>query len=765
MKGLSVRALLLQLLISFFVLGSCARTDSSAEREALRDLNVVLITVDTLRADYVSAYGDRARTPHIDMLAHEGIAFERCIAQTPLTFPAHATILSGTYPFYHRLRDNGGMAAPAELELVSETLRDAGFSTSAFIGAYVLHSKWGLHQGFDKYSDEFPRSRYERILLQNEKRADEVIGRAKEWIARHKESRFFTWIHIYDPHTPYEPPAPFDKYHDDPYRGEVEYTDSAIGELVDFLREEGLYDKSLIVLTADHGESLGSHGEREHGYYVYEPAVWVPLIMRAPSSFSVERVEELVEHVDIVPTILDMLDIPAPSTVQGESLLSLMLGSDPGEGGVAYTETYYPRLHLGASELTAFYRDNMKYINAPREELYDIQRDGGEQRNLAAAADFEERKERLQTELSDFVEKNSASALEPPSVELSREDGEALRALGYLATPTLVADGEPLADPKDKIYVYNHLADATARLQKGEFGPAVEAANEALRDEPNLLEAHVLLGNAYQRQGMSREAVASFERVLELRPDSNFAMLDLLSALINLGENDRVIDKAQRFLQQFPRDPLLYEQLGLAYFFERHYERALESFLQAIDLGPSAIALSKAGEIYAIQGDLDTGETYVRRALEKNPRNKGSFYTLGQIEEARGNLDEAVALYQKELENNPKEYKASFNAAVILKKQGRYSEAIPFYLKTIEAHPRFNVPYFMIADYYYQQGTKLKQAIELCKQGIEANPNEETALLGYQILLRLLMKTNDQASFELYSAKANELMRKTGKNP
>ena len=752
-------AALSAVLIGLLAVGGCRRTDVSRERETLRDLNVILITVDTLRADYVSAYGDRAQTPSIDGLARDGVVFERCIAQTPLTLPAHVTLMSGTYPLYHRVRDNGGAAAPEQLELISETLRDHGFSTSAFIAAYVLHSKWGLRQGFEHYSDEFNRSRYERMLLQNEKRADEVIDLAKDWLRSHKESRFFTWIHLYDPHTPYDPPAPFDKYIENPYRGEVEYTDSVLGELLTFLRAEGLLEKSLIVFTADHGESLGAHGEREHGFFVYEPAVWVPLIVRTPVKFPVKRVGRLVEHVDVLPTVLDMLEIPSPSAVQGESLLDLMFGAKPEGEATAYTETFYPRLHLGWSELAALYQGGMKYIEAPREELYQLDKDEEERENLASDDDFGPTKKILRDRLSSFVERASSDSLEPAAVTLSREDTEALRALGYATSAAQPAGVKPLADPKDKVDVFNYLADATARLRKGEVDAAMTAAREALRGEPNLLEAHVLLGNAFQRQGMFREAVESCERVLELKPDSNFAMIDLLGALINLGENDRVVETAPRFLSQFPNDPVLHEELGVAYFYKRDYERALASFERSIELAPSAVALSKVGEIYAIRGELETGEAYVRRALGKNPRNKGSYYTLAQIEEKRGNMADAITLYQKELDNNPREYKAAFNAAVILKKQGRADEAIPFYQKAIHANPNFNAPYFMIAEYHLQQGTNLPQAIELCRRGIDVAPEVESALAGYQILLRLLMKTGDRASYNLYSAKANALQQ------
>jgi arylsulfatase A-like enzyme len=334
----SHRAVVVSLFLAL-PLVACGREDASRDREALGELNVILITVDTLRADHVSAYGEGARTPHIDALAEDGVLFERCICQTPLTLPAHVSLLSGTYPLHHRVRDNGGLAVPDELELVSETLHDHGFATAAFVGAYVLHSKWGLDQGFDLYSDDFNRARYERIRLQNEKRAPEVIGLAEKWLRARSESRLFAWIHLFDPHAPYDPPAPFDQS-GDPYRGEVESVDAALGELFGFLRAEGLYERSLIVLTADHGESLGDHGEREHGFFIYEPTVHVPLILRAPVAFPVKRVRGLVEHVDVAPTILDLVGVPIPAAMQGRSLADELFGEAEPADATAYTETF-----------------------------------------------------------------------------------------------------------------------------------------------------------------------------------------------------------------------------------------------------------------------------------------------------------------------------------------------------------------------------------------------------------------------------------------
>ena len=292
------------------------------------DLNVILITIDTLRADHVGAYGmDRARTPVLDALAAEGGRFEHCVAQTPLTLPSHTSLLSSTYPLFNQVRDNGGFQVPGSLTLLSEQLQQQGFATAAFIGAFVLHGKWGLDQGFDTYSDHFDPLRYGKILLENEKRADEVLGNARRWLENLGDRQFFSWIHLYDPHSPYDPPAPFGGDSSQAaYRGEVEYADGELGKFIAFLKEKGLYERSLIVVAADHGEGLGDHNEDGHGMFLYETTVHVPLIIRAPKPFARRVLGETVELVDVAPTILDLLGVPAPKQWQGRSLWPLLDG-------------------------------------------------------------------------------------------------------------------------------------------------------------------------------------------------------------------------------------------------------------------------------------------------------------------------------------------------------------------------------------------------------------------------------------------------------
>ena len=738
----------------------------TSDRRALRDLSVILVTVDTLRADHVSAYGGgRAATPHLDDLARQGALFERCIAQTPLTLPSHATILSGTYPLYHQVRDNGASLVPGRLTLLSELLKEKGYATGAFVGAYVLDSKWGLDQGFDTYRDDFDRSRYQRLLLQNERRAEEVVARARAWIGSMIDRRFFAWIHLYDPHAPYQPPSPFDRHPDSPYRGEVEYVDHVVGELFDFLRETGIADRSLLVAASDHGEGLGEHGEDEHGFFVYESTVRVPLIMRAPVVFPVKRVGELVGLVDVAPTILDALGIPAPSEIQGRSLLPLLLGERREGADTAYAETFYPRLHYGWSDLRAFYREDWKYVDAQRPELYRLSEDPGESMNLAADPRWEKDRRALEREARSFVASRSEKALSPATPSLGPEDIARLRILGYATTRLDTEEGARLPDPKDKLAVYRALLGAQDDLGAGRFDQAIAAARAALRTEPDLVEAHVVLGNALQRKGDLREAVGTFSRILTLKPDANFTMVDLVSALINLGELERASVEARRFLERFPDDPILLEELGVARLHLRDYDGALAAFENAIAVKPGAFTLTKTAEILTIQKQLDRAEAYLKRALEMNPRVKEAHYVLAQVAEARGDNAGAKAHYRQELEIDARNFKAAYNVAVIYKKEGDSDSALRYYRKTLEANPAFNMPYFMIATLLLERGGDPTEAIRLCEQGIAAMPGDRSALLGYQILVQIYGQRGDRAKVERYTRRANELMRAVGQVP
>ncbi len=367
----------------FFLKGR--RTDITDLR-GKKPFNVILITVDTLRADRLGCYGFSPDvTPTMDMFASKGVLFENCISQTPLTFPSHTTIMTGTLPIHHGVRDNGGFVVPKELQTMAEVFKSAGYDTAAFVSAYVLDAKWGLDQGFDYYFDRFDLGRFEKISLGEVQRpANETIDEALSWIGKKKDGKFFAWIHLYDPHTPYTPPEPYkSRYPEHPYLGEIAYTDKELARLWDYLRDNGLTENLFLVFASDHGESLGEHGETTHGFFVYRPAIHVPLIFVTPfARFNGRRYKGTVTLSDVLPTICDMTGLKLPADVQGRSLVPEFKGGKPVPGPLAYSETYYPRYHFGWSELKSFEDDRYKLITAPVPELYDVRSDPTESKNL-----------------------------------------------------------------------------------------------------------------------------------------------------------------------------------------------------------------------------------------------------------------------------------------------------------------------------------------------------------------------------------------------
>ena len=761
-KYLPVTGAVLAVAVILYVLFG-SKIGTAIKRNRLKDLNVILFTLDTLRADFISAYEKgRAETPNIDEVAEEGVLFETCISQTPLTLPSHTSILSGTYPLYHQVRDNGGFLVPDSLEMIGEVLQKHGFTTAAFIASYVLHSKWGINQGFDTYSDGFDLSKYKRISLGNvQKRADEVLGDARKWLSENKGKKFFTWIHLYDPHTPYDPPSPFkEKYPKRPYRGEVEYMDYQLGLFFDFLKEQGLYDKCLILMAGDHGESLGQHGENTHGFFIYEATVRVPLIIRAPFEFPEKKVGNFAELIDLAPTILDALEIPIPPSYQGESLLGLMFGAKEREKNTAYTETYYPRLHYGWSELKALYHNKKwKYILAPRDELYDFREDHREKDNLALKRSAQARRAKMR--LEKFIKKESQDARNPgDAAKLSKDDIQKLAALGYLTTFVNTTGKNDLPDPKGKVHVFNDLAKAKDYMSDEKNDEAIRILEKIIKENPQIVDGILQLGNAYSKKHMHKEALECFYRVLEQKPDYQAAMINVLNSLTKLTRFDEGLEEADRFLKIFPNDHSLYNEKGTIYFLKKEYDKALEVFNKSVELeSVNAQAYNMIGGIKVIEKDLKTAESYLNRAKAINPSLRRLFYNLAQVEEARGNMDKAIAYYKKELDSYPEEYKAAYNLAEELRKRGQALEAVDYYKMAIDANPNFNIPYFMIAKYYYDTQSHIEEAVELCEKGIAIKPYNKYTVFGYFILADIYTSKGEPGKSRSYLSKADNLKR------
>jgi arylsulfatase A-like enzyme len=352
-------------------------------------LNVLIITLDTIRADRLSAYGNRRiETPFVDGLARRGVLFEMCTAPAPLTLPSHTSIFTGTYPVYHGVRDNGDFVVPAGLTTMAQLFREKGYRTGAFVGAFVLSARWGLNRGFDVYTEPTGASAAEILSMGDvQRRGEAVVDDALAWLQQPSTSPFFAWIHLYDPHLPYDSVSPFrERYPEEPYLAEVAYSDTQLGRVGDYLESGGLTKRTMVVFAGDHGEGLGDHDEVDHGLLVYQTTVRVPLIITHPALRSGGKHRpEVVSLVDLLPTLADATGIRRPVDAQGESLWSLLGGAGTFHERPVYAETYYPRLHFGWSALTSLQEKHLQFIDSSEPELYDLVKDPGQRVNLRPA--------------------------------------------------------------------------------------------------------------------------------------------------------------------------------------------------------------------------------------------------------------------------------------------------------------------------------------------------------------------------------------------
>lgn len=726
--------------------------------------NFILITVDTLRADRLHCYGfEGIETPVIDELAKKGIKFDHCVAQTPLTLPSHTTILTGTLPLFHGVRDNGGFVVPQELTTIAEIFNDAGYVTAAFVGAYVLDSRWGLDQGFDYYFDQFDLSKFEKISLSMVQRpANEVIDRALGWLENKKDSPFFLWLHLYDPHTPYDPPEFWaQKYPGHPYLGEIAFTDHEIGRLWLFLEKNNLLAKTLIIFTADHGESLGEHKESTHGFFLYEGAIHVPLIFVTPfAEFHGVEVEPTVSLVDIMPTVLEMAGLSIPPTVQGKSLLIYFKKPKRKERNLVYAETFYPRLHFGWSELRCLQDGRWKLIIAPEPELYNLELDPKERNNLA----FQEKKllTKMQREADQYVRRYSQNAFELNLNQIDEETRERLAALGYVSSfvDLKTTMGKKLANPKDKIDVFNNLSRAREIGMEGKAEEAIRIIEKIISEDPNISDAYFTLGNIYFRIGQFDRAINNFQQSLVLKPDDVFAAINMANCYLRLGKPE----EAEKFLLDFINkgfpDSQIYFLLGNMKFFEQRYDEAIKYYQECLNLNPdSASAYNALGAVYFQLGEIDKAEQNLVQALKFNPELTNVNYNLAQVYEAKGMVDKAIVAYQEELKHSPKHFKAAFNLARLYRFQNNDHEEEKLLRLCLEIEPDFPLTYFYLARIYLNRQERLEEALALVRQGIELKPAPKDLALGYFILADIYNRLGNNSLSMEYARRGQEVSR------
>ena len=633
--------------------------------------NVLLITLDTTRADRLGCYGyTGARTPRLDGLAAAGVRFARAYAPAPLTLPSHASIMSGLYPVAHGVRNNGH-DLPAGMAMLAGILKAKGFATAAFVSSFSVDSRFGIGRGFDVYDDTFDA---EQPLkgANAERRAEETFARFSKWLAGIGSERFFAWVHYYDPHLPYDPPAPYREGH--PYDGEIAYMDHYVGAVLDLLEERGLLDKTLVVAAGDHGEGLGDKVEAGHGIFLYDETVRVPLIVHDRAVFRrLQVVESVVRLIDVAPTILETIGLGREAAgMQGQSLVPALSGR-PGKDLDALIETFYPRENFGWSELVGLVSGRWKLIQSPRPELFDLGPDPGERTNLfgAAAAKAGELGKRLEQEIFRMSAGQGAPAGTAPG---RVEDRERLRSLGYVNLAP-ARPGEAAPDPKDKIALLELVQKAQRLESQGNYAEAERAHLEILKEIPDSPEAYVDLALAQARQNAFDRAIASLIRGIERLPDSETLLVRLGHTYLVSGKPGEALATMDKVLALNPRNvDALTVRAGILDAAGRKDE-ARQGYERALEIEPESrfLRMSLASNL-GTAGKLEEAAAIYERLIADFPTEQGfyqlagiAYSYLGQHDRAISRLRQAVALRP-----TPVGY---FNLAVTYDKSGQYKEA------------------------------------------------------------------------------------------
>jgi len=692
---------------------------------AYKGFNVLLVTLDTVRADHLRQYGyTKIKTPNLDQLSTESFIFRDAISHVPLTLPSHASILTGRRPRTLGIFDNSGFYLnPKEITL-AEILKANGYETAAFVSSVVLDSQWGLNQGFDDYYDNFSIAEFKELDPHHAQRPGGETERETElWLDAHHQKKFFCWVHFYDPHEPYAPPGEYqEEYRDRPYDGEIAYTDENIGRLVRKLASLGVDRNTMIVVTSDHGEGLGEHRELTHSTFLYNTTQHVPLIIRIPGART-HQVPGVVRLIDVAPTILDLVAVQRPDQMQGSSLIAMMNGREK-QKRVAYSESAYAKLHYGWSPLKSITREDYKFIEAPKPELYDRQADPAEEHNLIAVKP--EVAKSLKSELDRIIQ--SSGALEektPGPVDTSIQ--EKLRSLGYL-TGVSQSTAMPGIDPKDKIQVINGMQQALSAVQRGHYETSVEIIHSVLKDSPELIDAHFTLAAASSALHMYDDAVREYQATIALRPDYTEARSALAECYIAQEKFEEAEGALLKVLEYSPEDLYVNLRLARLYFHHNQTEKAKLYFARTIDGfqkflrqtrkdEAKATLHSTLGDIYIGMGDLERAEENYSAAIAIAPTRPAIHFAIGQIHERKHDLSGAIAEYKKELEVAPGNFRTYHSLGMLFKQLNQLDSAAACFQQFIRLRPQEPGGYLLLASTLKAMGkdSEANQALQRAK--------------------------------------------------
>ena len=687
------KALIVAALAALAGIVACARPPAAPA--SVRHL--VLVTIDTLRADRVGVYSGVDLTPRLDRVARSGAYAVDAMAHVPLTRPSHATMFSGLLPWEAGVRDN---LAPVELPdspLLAEILKGAGFDTAAFVSSMVLERRGGFGRGFDRYDDDFPRTGNADLLSTLQKPGARTLAAATGWLEEHRSGeRIFLWLHLFEPHDPYEPPEPYAaRYADRPYDGEVAYVDSLIGQLDDALVRLGLAPETLLVVASDHGEGLGDHQETLHGFFVYQTTLAVPLIFRGPGIVGGGRIGGTVGLVDLLPTLADLLGVALPDGFRpsGTSFAAALRGAAASTSdSPQYAESLVPLLHFGWSDLRVLRRGSWKYVLAPRPELYDLASDPREQHNLAAeqparAASF---RRTLATILEHERQAGARSAAKTVPVDLLQRLG----ALGYVSgdPATSASSG---ADPKDKILEFRQanqaMRDGIVALNRHDYRSAAREFEGLIGKGITSFELHLYLARSLAGLKQFDRAASNFEEAVRRAPLLEEAWTGWAEARLATQGPEAARAIVRKGREQIPNGASLLLLEARVAVRLRRPDEAVTAYKAVLPLLPrDGTIRQELGELQRDLGQIDAALATLREAVAVEPANAGAWNALGMTLGGNGRLDEAAEAFRSAIARDASNHRYQFNLGLALARLGRSRDARPHFEKALQLAPDFS---------------------------------------------------------------------------
>lgn len=684
--------------------------------------NVVVVTFDTVRWDHVGwSTGRTDVTPTLDAMAARGVWFSTAIAPQPLTLPSHTSIFTGRYPTRHGVRNNGTYRVPDEEETLAELFQAEGYATHAIVSAFVLDSQFGLDQGFDGYDDDLAGGPKQKMFMFKEIRAAQTADKAVRWLreGRPRDRPFFLWLHFFDPHADYEPPDDVAlEFPGDPYRGEIHYADRELGRVLEELDDQRLLDETLFAFTSDHGDSLGEHGERTHGLFVYDATTRVPLLIAGPGVPAGQRVDGVVRSLDLFPTIAELAGLEPSGPLDGASLRPLWRGK--GDERTAYLETFTPRENFGWSELRGLRSATVKVIQAPQPEVYDLAADPRETRNLHGASEPEGARP-LFAGLARRIEEDRYGEESAAAHEADSETRQKLAALGYVWGAKVTGDA-PLADPKEKIRSWERFQVAQQLIRDKHFEPAIAAIRAILAEDAGNVVAMGSLAGALARTGDEEGALATYRKMIELDAQQDVAYLGAARLLAKRGEFDEATALVEAMMAKQPDNPDGPVAMGDLLLEREAFDEAERWFRKALELDPHSMVaasglgncLNRADQLPEARdvlvaarrhdpshhattynlavvterlGDRRAALALYREAVALDPDHSMSWNNLGSLLDRNGEREEAIAAVRKAHELDPENVEATYNLGALLSNAGRPAEAIPFLLEAVQRRP------------------------------------------------------------------------------